>query len=66
MSKPIRTGTNEEWETATEYRGRPIIVELHPRYLTLRLKGKRDEVTIDYATVLEVAYKIRMKEAMRA
>lgn len=62
----IVTGKNIERETSTVYRGRPIIVELHPGYLALRLKGKRDRVTVAYEDVLEFGYRIRQEEAMRA
>lgn len=49
-------------ETATVYRGRPLIIELHPRHLILRQKGKRHRVTLDYATAVDVAYKLLWKQ----
>jgi hypothetical protein len=45
-------------ETASTHRGRPLIVELHPGYLTLRQKGRRSAVAVDYGAVLDLGYKI--------
>lgn len=54
-------------ETATLYRGRPLIIELHPGYLTLREKGKRHAVTVEYRAALDLGYKIlsRAEQAER-
>jgi len=52
-------------ETASTYRGRPLVIELHPGYLTLRQKGKRSQVKVDYAACLELGYKI-LDRAARA
>jgi hypothetical protein len=48
-------------ETGAAYRGRPLIVELHPGYLTLREKGRRDIVSIDYATAYELGWKMKAR-----
>ena len=45
-------------ETAVLERGDPIVIELHPRYMELRLKGKRAGLTIDYDTILDLARKL--------
>ena len=45
-------------ETAAAERGDAIVVELHPKYMELRIKGKRAGVTVDYASVLDLARKI--------
>ena len=52
-------------ETAARYRGRPLIIELHPGYMNIREKGTRRSVTVDYRTALEVGYKLlaRQKQA---
>jgi hypothetical protein len=56
-SRPLRR------ETATVYRGRPLIVELHPGYLVLREKCTRKAVTVDYRTALELGYKLLARQA---
>ena len=56
LTKPVRR------ETAACYRGRPLIVELHPGYLVLREKGTRRAVTVDYKTALEVGYKLLARQ----
>jgi len=40
-------------------------VELHPGYLTLRQKRRRDRIAVDYQAILEFEYKIRALEAQR-
>jgi hypothetical protein len=45
-------------ETAVANRGGPLIVELHPKYLLLRIKGQRSGVTADYESILDLARKI--------
>lgn len=45
-------------ETAALERGRAIVVELHPRYLRLRLKGLHGGVNVDYESVLALARKL--------
>ena len=39
-------------ETAVSERGRPIIIELHPSHLVLRLKGLRDSHFVAYDALL--------------
>ncbi len=39
-------------ETAVSERGRPIVVELHPAHLVLRLKGLRDSHFVAYDALL--------------
>ena len=55
-------------ETATYYRGRPLVLELHPGYLVLRQKGKRHRVSVEYGAILEFGYKIlaRIEKANKA
>jgi hypothetical protein len=47
-------------ETALIYRGRPLIVELHPKHLRIRLKGERGVVSapLDYRSLYEMGIKI--------
>lgn len=49
-------------ETAVEYRRRPLIATLTPRYLELREKGRRDVVQIRYDTIYERALEIRWRQ----
>lgn len=45
-------------ETATVYRGRTLLVELHPGYIALREKGRRHSITVDYRAVLDLGFKL--------
>ena len=49
-------------ETATVYRGRPLIVQLRPGYLILREKGRRSGVTLDYRAALDLGFKLLARE----
>lgn len=51
-------------ETAVVHRGRPLVIELHPAYLTIREKGKRKAVRLNYDTARDVAYKILWRQEM--
>lgn len=45
-------------ETAISYKGRPLIVELHPGYMVLRRKGSRSErYMLSYDAAFEAAAK---------
>jgi hypothetical protein len=50
-------------ETAAVYRGRALVIELHPGYCSVRLKGTKQAVSVDYRTVLETGYKILARQA---
>ena len=52
-------------ETAASERGRPIVIELHPTHLALRLKGLRDAHFIAYDALLWRAMK-NSAERMRS
>ncbi len=52
IDRPVRR------ETASTYRGRPLVIELHPGYLEIRPKGKRTRVAIPYDAVLELGWKM--------
>ena len=57
LAKPLRR------ETAVRYRGRPLVVELHAGYLTLRQKGTRQPpVALDYRTAMEVAFELLWRQ----
>jgi hypothetical protein len=48
-------------ETAAIYRHRPLVVTIKPRHLELREKGRRDTLAVDYATIYEMAMKLRWR-----
>lgn len=50
-------------ETAVTYRGRPLIVELHPWGISLREKGRRLSVPVDYRSVYDLGFKILARSA---
>jgi len=47
-------------ETAAMYRGRPLVVELHPKHLQLRVKGERGILSapLDYRSLYERGIRI--------
>ena len=52
-------------ETGVTERGRPLVVELHPGGLIIRLKGTRHRWPISYESILWLAVKVAA-EAQRA
>lgn len=50
-------------ETATTYRGRALVATINARHLELREKGRRDVLSVDYATIYEFALKLRWRRA---
>lgn len=54
-TKPVRR------ETQDVYRGRPLMITVLPRYLEIREKGRRDILSLDYATIYEFALKTRWR-----
>ena len=42
-------------ETAVSDRGRPLLIELHPRYVIFRLKGTRQRYAIDWEALYRFA-----------
>jgi len=61
LTRPVRR------VTAASYGGRPLIVELHPGFVILRLKGKRHQVSVDYQSIMDLGYRIlaRQEQAER-
>lgn len=49
-------------ETSVIYRGSTLIVELHPSFLVLRRKGKRERWVLDYEVGHECAQKVWARE----
>jgi hypothetical protein len=63
MPTPLKPEKPLVRETAAQYRGRPLILELHPAYLLLREKGRRTAVSVDYRAVLDLGYKMLWRQA---
>jgi len=59
----LKTDSPVSRETATVYRGRPLIVQLYPGFVVLRPKGTRQSYSIDYRAVYEAAGKIAARIA---
>jgi hypothetical protein len=57
LAKPVRR------ETAVQYRGRPLIAELHAGFIHLREKGRRAGVSVDFRTVYELGWKMIARQA---
>jgi hypothetical protein len=53
-------------ETAAQERLRPLVVELHPHYLAIRVKGTHERVTVNYGAVLDLGRKLDARERMAA
>jgi hypothetical protein len=53
--KPIRR------QTATLDHGTPLVVELHPRHLTVRVKGERKFVVVDYDAIWSLGQKLQAR-----
>jgi hypothetical protein len=59
----LESGRPVRRETAVCYKGRPLLIELYPGHLTLREKGRRFRLDVDYRTVLDLAFKMLHKAA---
>lgn len=51
-------------ETATVHRGDPLVIELHPRSVEMKLKGQRWFVTVDYETIFELGQKLASRRLL--
>lgn len=50
-------------ETPVLYRGRPIIIELHPTHVVYRVKGLRDRIVLDHEVGMAAAQKVAARES---
>lgn len=55
----IETDKPVHRETGYDYKGKPLVVSLHAKYLEIRQKGCHDVVCLDYGAVYEAAMKRR-------
>lgn len=58
MTKLTRTVSRE---TASMERGSPIVIELHPKHMLLRLKGERRGVCLAYDAARDLALKLEAR-----
>jgi hypothetical protein len=56
VTKPVRR------KTATLYRGRALVVTVHPRHIEIREERRWDSVSVDIASVYEFALKLRWRK----
>lgn len=61
----LRSGKPVVRETSSFDRADTIVVVLHPRYIELRLKGKRSGVAVDYEAVLDLARRLAWRRGQR-
>ena len=55
--KPVRR------ESAVTYRGRPLVVEMHPGFISIREKGRRTAVSVDLRSIYDLGWKIMARAA---
>jgi hypothetical protein len=48
-------------ETGTTERGDIIVAEMHPKYVLLRFKGKREKLTVGWGEILDLARKLQYR-----
>ena len=56
LIKPIKR------KSQTIYKGRQLVLTLHPTYIAIRQSGKRSGYVLDYVAVFECAAKLRARE----
>jgi len=61
----IQPGRPLKRQTAATCSHLPIVVELHPKHLTLRLKGCREAHDLTYERLLWYAYRIAADAKLR-
>jgi hypothetical protein len=59
IAKPVRR------ERAVLIRRRPLVVELHPRFVALREKGMRQRFTVGYDAIFDLARKPAARDDKR-
>lgn len=60
---PIHPDSPVQRITAATYQGRRIVIELHPRYLTIYREGRRrsDAVNVPYDVIYESGVKMEVR-----
>jgi len=52
-------------ETLTAFQGRPLILELHPTWVTIRQKGRRYRYTVTYDQIWQIGARNAAEERRR-
>jgi hypothetical protein len=52
-------------ETAFTERGDILVAEIHPKYVVMRFKGKREHLTVGWGEVLDLARKLEFRKMVR-
>jgi hypothetical protein len=61
----LRPGAPLVRETDVFERTDALIVSLEPRNLTIRLKGRREALSVDYGAILDLARKIAYRRGLQ-
>jgi hypothetical protein len=61
----LRPGAPLIRETDVFERTDALVVSLEPRNLTIRLKGHREALSVDYGAILDLARKIAYRRGLR-
>ena len=61
----LRPGAPLVRETDVFERTNALIVSLEPRNLTIRLKGRREALSVDYGAILDLARKIAYRRGLK-
>jgi hypothetical protein len=64
MTKLADRRTRLRFETSSEVRRRPLVVEVRPRYLIIKLKGLRRTLTLDWETIYDCAAKMEARRVL--
>lgn len=58
----LKEGQPIKRQTAELYRSRTLTVTLHPRFLQIAEKGRRDVFSVPYSAIYEMAQKLRARQ----
>ncbi len=61
----LRPGSPVVRETDVYERTDALVVSLEPRHLTIRLKGRREALDVDYGAILDLARKMAYRQGLR-
>lgn len=61
----LRPDTPVVRETDVFERTDALVVSLYPRYLSIRLKGRREAVDVDYDAILDLGRKLAYRKGLQ-
>lgn len=61
----LRPGSPTVRETDVYERSDALIVALEPRHLTIRLKGHREALDVEYGAILDLARKLAYRRGLK-